>query len=107
MSEISDFLSDFMQWNVSGGTVFAVALMSVLAAYLLTRQTAGSRLFTFPIAFIALHFSGLFANFLGRDIHLAKASEMQMAVVLAVGGQCVIALILLAVFKADNHLGSN
>ncbi len=89
----------FRMWSPSPVTMMTVLIFTGFSSFVLTGFTAGSRMFTLPISFILLFFAGLFANFLGRNVHLTGATDMQNAIVLSLVGQVVVGFILLLMFR--------
>ncbi len=92
-------------WSPPPVTMVTVLAFTAISSYVLTGFTAGSRMFTLPISFILLFFAGLFTNFLGRNVHLTGATDMQNAIVLSLVGQVVVGFILLLLFRTETSDG--
>lgn len=107
MEQVTDtfwtLYSGFAGWTVPRITLVTVLVFSVFTTFVLTRFTAGGRLFTAPLCFIVLYVVGLFSNYLGHDVSFGAASEMQKALVLAGAGQMVAGVILLVLLKTGTQ----
>ncbi len=102
LDAVWDAYSGFTMWSPSRVTTVTLLAFTACSSFVLTGFTAGSRMFTLPLCFILLFVAGLFANYLGRDLHLAGATEMQTAIVFAVAGQMIVAFLLLLLLKTGS-----
>lgn len=95
----SALFDGFSGWSAPAVVVWTVSFFTIVTSLVLTSFTAGSRMFTVPVAYLLLFVSGLFTNYLGRNVHIAGATEMQVAILLTAVGQVVAGFLLLLVFK--------
>jgi hypothetical protein len=102
MDALAGLYAGFTGWSVPWVVRGTVLGFSLVTSALLTTFTAGSRMFTMPIAFVILYIFGLIGNYAGRNIVFAGTSDMQKAIVLAAIGQMVGGFILLLLLKTGS-----
>ena len=93
------FWGEFTSWTPPDLVMFAIVLLSIASAVLVTRMTSAPQLVSVPASFFVLMFFGILANFLGRPLLFEGVSEFQKALLLTAAGHCVAALVLLGFFK--------
>jgi hypothetical protein len=90
-------LQDYLAWTPPDLTRKAVLVLTLVMSAVLTTVTAGSRLFTMPIAYAVLYVAGMFSNFLFRGVHIGALNDAQLILVFTSIGQCLVVLPLVMV----------
>lgn len=90
---------DFSHWTPPDMVMFAILLFSAVSAFLVTKFTSAPKMVSVPVSFMLLVFSGMVANFMGKGYYLEATTEFQKALMFTVAGHCVVAVLLLSLFK--------
>ncbi len=93
--------SDFQSWTPPINMFYAMIALSLGCAFIISIFTAAPRLFTVPAGFILLMFASTLSNFLARDVFIGGLTELQKTIMFSIIGNCIAAIVLLALFKAN------
>lgn len=94
---------DFQDWSPITTTLYIMLALSLGCAVLVSVFTAASKLFTIPIGFMVLLFAANLSNFLVRGVFISGMTDVQKTIIFSIVGNCVAALLLLAVFKVSER----
>ena len=94
---------DFQSWSPPILMFYPMLALSFACAFIVSIFTAAPRLFTVPIGFMILMFAATLSNFLARGLFLSGITELQKTLMFTIAGNCVAALILLALFKVSER----
>ncbi|MFO1032563.1 MAG: hypothetical protein U1E15_00115 [Hyphomicrobiales bacterium] len=104
LSDLVSLLDAFQNWHPPSIVLYTILGFSAVAAYWMTAAQPEGRLISLPLSFIALTLGGLFANFLGSGWHVEEANDVQKAVVFSLGGEVIMAIIILLVWRPQTSV---
>ena len=103
LNSVATTWSEFQSWVPPTSMLYPMLALSIVCAFIISFFTSTARLFAVPVGFMILMFASTFSNFLGRDVFVGGITELQKTIVLTILGNCIAAIIVLAIFRASDR----